>query len=84
MTPSHLAPVDTSTEWGHLPPDVREEIDIFETELRRVQAGLIDEKLFTEFRLRHGVYGQRQDRGPDAADQDPHGPLQCGPVQGFG
>lgn len=62
MTPSHLAPVDTSTEWGHLPPDVREEIDIFETELRRVQAGLIDEKLFTEFRLRHGVYGQRQDR----------------------
>ena len=62
MTPSHLVPVDTTTEWGHLPPDVREEIDIFETELRRVQAGLIDEKLFTEFRLRHGVYGQRQDR----------------------
>ena len=62
MTPSQLAPVDTSVEWGHLPPDVREEIDIFETELRRVQAGLVDEKLFTEFRLRHGVYGQRQDR----------------------
>lgn len=62
MAPSQLAPVDTSSEWGHLPPDVREEIDIYETELRRVQADLVDEKLFTEFRLRHGVYGQRQDR----------------------
>ena len=61
--PAHQpAPVDTTSEWGHLPPDIREEIDVFETELRRVQAGLVDDKLFTEFRLRHGVYGQRQDR----------------------
>ncbi len=62
MTASQFVPVDSSSEWGHLPPDVREEIDIFETELRRVQAGLVDDKVFTEFRLRHGVYGQRQDR----------------------
>ena len=62
MSLSQLAPVDTSSEWGHLPPETREEIDIYETELRRVQAGLVDEKLFIEFRLRHGVYGQRQDR----------------------
>ncbi len=62
MPHAQLAPVDTSSEWGHLPLDVRQEIDVFETELRRVQAGLIDDKLFTEFRLRHGVYGQRQDR----------------------
>ncbi len=62
MTAPQFAPVDTSSEWGHLPPDIREEIDVYETELRRVQAGLVDEKLFTEFRLRHGVYGQRQDR----------------------
>ncbi len=62
MSAPHLAPVDTSTEWGHLPPDIREEIDVFETELRRVQHGLVDDKVFTEFRLRHGVYGQRQDR----------------------
>jgi len=46
--------------WQHLPPEVREEIDIFETELRRVQAGQMPEKVFLEFRLRHGVYGQRQ------------------------
>ena len=62
MSEASLAPVDTSAEWSHLPPDIREEIDVFETELRRVRSGLVDEKLFTEFRLRHGVYGQRQDR----------------------
>ena len=62
MSPAELRPVDTSQEWGHLPPAVREEIDIYETELRRVQHGVLDEKVFTEFRLRHGVYGQRQDR----------------------
>lgn len=62
MSAPHASPVDTSAEWAHLPPDLRQEIDIYETELRRVQSGLVDDKLFTEFRLRHGVYGQRQDR----------------------
>ena len=62
MAAPHFAPVDTSTSWAHLPPDIRQEIDIYETELRRVRSGLVDDKLFTEFRLRHGVYGQRQDR----------------------
>ncbi len=46
--------------WSHLAPEIREEIDTFETELRRMQAGQVPEKVFTEFRLRHGVYGQRQ------------------------
>jgi sulfite reductase (ferredoxin) len=50
-----------SERWAHLPPAVREELDVFETELRRVQAGQMSEKVFLEFRLRHGVYGQRQD-----------------------
>lgn len=59
---SPVAPGDSSASWAGLPPDLREEIDIYETELRRVQSGLVDDKLFTEFRLRHGVYGQRQDR----------------------
>ena len=62
MSEVNLEPVDTSARWGHLPTAIREEIDIFETELRRIQSGLVDEKIFTEFRLRHGVYGQRQDR----------------------
>ncbi|MBI3696591.1 MAG: nitrite/sulfite reductase [Acidobacteria bacterium] len=39
---------------------MRQELDVYETELRRVQQGLMPEKVFLEFRLRHGVYGQRQ------------------------
>ena len=50
-----------SDRWANLPPEIRDEIDIFETQLRRVQSGQTPEKVFTEFRLRHGVYGQRQD-----------------------
>ncbi|MBI3895795.1 MAG: nitrite/sulfite reductase [Acidobacteria bacterium] len=46
--------------WQHLPATVREEIDVFESELRRFQQGQVPEKVFLEFRLRHGVYGQRQ------------------------
>ena len=62
MTTPSFAPIDTRETWGHLPAGAREEIDVFETELRRARAGLVDDKVFTEFRLRHGVYGQRQDR----------------------
>ncbi len=62
MATPTFAPTGAVETWGRLPPDIREEIDVFETELRRVRAGLVDDKVFTEFRLRHGVYGQRQDR----------------------
>ena len=50
-----------SDRWANLPTEIRDEIDIFETQLRRVQSGQTPEKVFTEFRLRHGVYGQRQE-----------------------
>src|ERR1035437_6811919 len=46
--------------WDHLPQAVREEIDVFETELGRVQAGQMPEKVFLELRLRHAFYGRRQ------------------------
>ncbi len=62
MSTAEYKPVDTSAEWGHLAPTMREEIDLFETELRRMQSGQMSEKIFTEFRLRHGTYGQRQER----------------------
>ena len=56
-----LAALKAQTDrWAHLPPEVKQEIDIYETELRRVEQGLMPEKVFLEFRLRHGVYGQRQ------------------------
>src|SRR3954466_2581474 len=50
----------TSDRWQHLPPAIREEIDVYETELKRFLAGQMPEKVFLEFRLRHGAYGQRQ------------------------
>ncbi len=62
MSTTPYQPVDTSARWGHLDPTMREEIDTFETNLRRHQAGITAEKVFTEFRLRYGCYGQRQER----------------------
>lgn len=62
MSTASIQPVDTSARWGHLDPTMREEIDAFETNLRRFQAGVTAEKVFTEFRLRYGCYGQRQER----------------------
>ena len=47
--------------WARLPDSIREEIDVFEAELRRFQSGQMPEKVFLEFRLRNGVYGQRQE-----------------------
>jgi sulfite reductase (ferredoxin) len=46
--------------WARLPEAARKEIDSYETELQRHLSGQVDEKVFTEFRLRHGTYGQRQ------------------------
>ncbi|RMG16252.1 MAG: nitrite/sulfite reductase [Deltaproteobacteria bacterium] len=37
------------------------EIDAFETTLARHRAGQVSEKVFTEYRLRFGTYGQRQE-----------------------
>jgi sulfite reductase (ferredoxin) len=61
MSDSPAGTHEPNLRWSHLPLDARTEIDIFETELRRVQNGQMSEKVFLEFRLRHGVYGQRQD-----------------------
>ena len=36
-------------------------IEIYEMQLGRVQAGQMPEEIFLEFRLRHGVYGQRDE-----------------------
>ncbi|MCB1322627.1 MAG: nitrite/sulfite reductase, partial [Leptospiraceae bacterium] len=43
--------------------DLGREIDIFETEMDLRRQGKIDEKLFSETRLRRGAYGQRYDNG---------------------
>ena len=61
--PSTLMSTSTNSRlsWPDLPEQAGEEIDIFETELNRFLDGQMPEKVFLEFRLRHGVYGQRQD-----------------------
>jgi sulfite reductase (ferredoxin) len=46
--------------WAKLPEAQRKEIDNYETEVHRWLAGQVPEKVFLEFRLRHGTYGQRQ------------------------
>ncbi len=57
MSPS----ANSQLSWPDLPEQAGEEIDVFETELNRFLDGQMPEKVFLEFRLRHGVYGQRQD-----------------------
>ena len=46
-----------------LPPDLAEEIDVYETQIELRRQGRLDEKIFAETRLRRGVYGQRYDNG---------------------
>jgi len=61
---SHAAlaptPAAVAARWARLPAEVRQEIDTFETELHRFLGGQVVDKVFMEFRLRYGTYGQRQ------------------------
>lgn len=41
--------------------DMLADLETYETELNRWLDGKVADPIFTEFRLRHGVYGQRQD-----------------------
>ena len=43
--------------------ELKEQIDIFETQIELKHLGKIDDKIFAETRLRQGVYGQRYDNG---------------------
>src|SRR5437588_13075907 len=45
---------------GHVIPILRREFDDFDTESTRFLKGDIDEETFIKFRLKQGVYGQRQ------------------------
>ena len=62
-------------EASAIPADVAREIEIYEIQLGRVQDGQVEESLFTEFRLRHGVYGQRDDRSQMIRVKIPFGGL---------
>jgi sulfite reductase beta subunit-like hemoprotein len=45
---------------GHVIPILRQEFDDFDTESTRFLRGELDEEEFIKFRLKQGVYGQRQ------------------------
>src|SRR5262245_8575543 len=51
---------ELATRWSRIPESQRNEIDTYESELQRFLDGKANDKVFLEFRLRHGVYGQRQ------------------------
>ncbi len=48
---------------SEMPPDLAEEIDLFEAQLELRRQEKIDERIFAETRLRRGMYGQRYDNG---------------------
>ena len=43
-----------------VPQEIQEEIETFEDEVKRLQAGEVPGDLFKPFRLQYGIYGQRQ------------------------
>ena len=53
---AHPADIQTSP----IPQDILEEIEAFESEVRRLEAGDVSTDIFKPFRLQHGIYGQRQ------------------------
>ena len=71
MAIEYAGAYDTSA----IPSDVAREIEIYEIRLNRSQAGQVEEDVFTEFRLRHGVYGQRDDRSQMIRVKIPFGGL---------
>ena len=58
-------------------PDVARAIEIYEIQLGRVQSGQGAEEVFTEFRLRHGVYGQRDEGSQMIRVKIPYGGLKA-------
>jgi sulfite reductase (ferredoxin) len=68
-----------------MPPDLAEEIDIFEGQMELRRQGKIEDRVFAETRLRRGIYGQRYDNGQrhdGVASQElsfPSGELTKGP-----
>ncbi len=68
-------------EASAIPVDVAREIEIYEIQLGRVQDGQVEESLFTEFRLRHGVYGQRDDRSQMIRVKIPFGGLTAAQLE---
>ncbi len=77
MAIEHAGAYDASA----IPADVAREIEIYEIQLDRFQAGQVEEATFTEFRLRRGVYGQRDDRSQMIRVKIPFGGLTAAQLE---
>ena len=60
-----------------IPEEESRSIDIYEIQLGRVQSEQVAEEVFTEFRLRHGVYGQRDNGSQMIRVKIPYGGLDA-------
>ena len=63
---------------------IPEEIDDFEAQVKRFQAGQWDETEFQAFRLRQGIYGQRQPHSQMVRVKAPFGGLTAGQLDALG
>ena len=77
MATDSLAPFNAEA----IPSDAARAIEIYEMQLGRVQAGQMPEEIFLEFRLRHGVYGQRDDGSQMIRVKIPFGGLSAAQLE---
>ena len=77
MATESLAPFNVDA----IDPDEARAIEIYEMQLGRVQAGQMPEEIFLEFRLRHGVYGQRDEGSQMIRVKIPFGGLNAGQLE---
>lgn len=77
MAIEYAGPYDASA----IQDDDARGIEIYEIQLDRFQAGQVEETTFTEFRLRHGVYGQRDDRSQMIRVKIPFGGLTAAQLE---
>ena len=68
----------------HIIPFMEDEVHTFEAEVARFRAGEIDDTAFIPFRLRFGVYGQRQPDRQMMRVKIPGGILTPDALEGFG
>ena len=77
MATESLAPFNADA----IDPDEARAIEIYEMQLGRVQAGQMPEEIFLEFRLRHGVYGQRDEGSQMIRVKIPFGGLNAAQLE---
>ncbi|MGN6170035.1 MAG: nitrite/sulfite reductase [Solirubrobacteraceae bacterium] len=68
---------------GHIIPILQREFDDFDTESTRFLSGELDREEFTKFRLKQGVYGQRQLNRQMVRIKLPLGGVTAGQLEAF-